>query len=124
MRQPSVLVLLACLLALGTAAGAKQVFLSGATLRAPCSSSPAINADSYTALLLSLTGLNPKKPVDIQTSAEVGLAYSSAFSRRLRQYIRGIDNMNMQMDRILQPYASLQPGSLMSLHVSGRSRAL
>lgn len=84
MHQPSVLVLLACVLALGTTAGAKQVFLSGATLRAPCSSSLAIDADSYTALLSSLIGQSPKKPVDIQTSAEVGLGHSSAFSWRLR----------------------------------------
>ena len=81
MHQPSLLVLLASVLAISTVTGAEQVFLSGATLRSPCSSSLALDADSYSALLSSLTGQSPKKPVDIQTSAEVGLGHKSACTR-------------------------------------------
>ncbi len=80
MHQPSLLVLLASVLATSTVTGAEQVFLSGATLRSPCSSSLALDAESYSALLSSLIGQSPKKPVDIQTSAEVGLGHNRAYT--------------------------------------------
>lgn len=80
MHQPSLLVLLASVLAISTVTGAEQVFLSGATLRSPCSSSLVLDTDSYSTLLSSLIGQSPKKPVDIQTSAEVGLGHNRAYT--------------------------------------------
>ena len=73
MHRASTFVRMTLLLSISTVRGGQQVYISGQSLRTSSSDPLAIGTTTYSAILASLLGQRPPKPLDAQRSAEVGL---------------------------------------------------
>ncbi len=73
MHHFSAFVLITQILSISTVRGGQQVYISGQSLRTSSSEPVAIGAATYSAVLASLLGQRPPKPLNAEISDEVGL---------------------------------------------------